>query len=324
VPGAGSGGGNGLARNFDEKVSEPLDGRGTTCFGVKHQVDCAQSGEALRGRNRCQTGWQREHRSYSDAEAGTHAAPESREARSVQLSWGASSRPAVWAVSRYLAGLSSAAGLILGSGLLFNWVLRSGKKPELGIHFSGIGLSIALCAVAVELMSHSLDWRQQWFGFSALGVLLLIPALGWLPTPESAAREGPSLADRPPSRRFLVTLIAAYFCAGIGYVVSATFIVAVVDALPRISGHGNLIFLCIGLGGAPACIVWDLLARRAGAINALILAAALQVFSIVLTVWPGGLGWALAGAILFGSTVVGIVSLVLTLAGITSPPGRRP
>jgi predicted MFS family arabinose efflux permease len=72
---------------------------------------------------------------------------------------GLSSEPAVWAVSRYLAGLSSAAGLILGSGLLFNWLLRNGKKPELGIHFSGIGLSIALCAVAVELMSHSLDWR---------------------------------------------------------------------------------------------------------------------------------------------------------------------
>ena len=228
---------------------------------------------------------------------------------------GLSSEPAVWAVSRYLAGLSSAAGLILGSGLLFNWLLRSGKKPELGIHFSGIGLSIALCAVAVELMSHWLDWRQQWSGFSALGVLLLLPALGWFPRPEPAAPEGVSLADRPPSMRFLGILIAAYFCAGIGYVVSATFIVAVADARPQLSGHGNMIFLCIGLGGAPACIVWDLLARRAGAINALILAAALQVFSIVLTVWPGGLGWALAGAILFGSTVVGIVSLVLTLAG---------
>jgi predicted MFS family arabinose efflux permease len=228
---------------------------------------------------------------------------------------GLSSEPAVWAVSRYLAGMSSAAGLILGSGLIFNWLLCNGEKPELGIHFSGIGLSIALCAVAVELMSHSLDWRQQWFGFSALGAFLLLPALRWFPRPEAAARASLSLVDRPPSVRFLGILMAAYFCAGIGYVVSATFIVAVADALPELSGRGNMIFLCIGLGGAPACILWDLLARRVGAINALILAAALQVFSIVLPLWPGGLGWAIAGAILFGSTVVGIVSLVLTLAG---------
>src|SRR4029077_15975481 len=30
----------------------------------------------------------------------------------------------VWAVSRYLAGLSSAAGMLLGTGLILNWLIR--------------------------------------------------------------------------------------------------------------------------------------------------------------------------------------------------------
>jgi predicted MFS family arabinose efflux permease len=233
------------------------------------------------------------------------------------VAMGVSTDPAVWAISRLLAGVASAAGLILGSGLIFNWLVRNGHKGELGTHFSGIGLSIALCALAVDTMSPSLDWREQWFGFSLLGALLLVPALAWFPRPASHDETGGGrpLADRPPGARFLGALMLAYFCAGIGYVVSATFIVAVVDALPGLQGRGNTLLLWIGLSGAPACIVWDLIARRTGETNALALAAALQVLGILLTLWPGTFAWALAGAVLFGSTVVGIVSLVLTLAG---------
>jgi MFS family permease len=47
---------------------------------------------------------------------------------------------------------------------------------------------------------------------------------------------------------------------------------------------GNLVFLAIGLGAAPACINWDLIARRTGDLNALILAAVLQVLGILLPV----------------------------------------
>jgi MFS family permease len=56
---------------------------------------------------------------------------------------------AVWAISRYLAGLSSAAGMLLGTGLILNWLIRHHHRSELGIHFSGIGIGIAGCAIAV-------------------------------------------------------------------------------------------------------------------------------------------------------------------------------
>jgi len=65
----------------------------------------------------------------------------------------------------------------------------------------------------------------------------------------------------------------------------------------------------------PACIVWDFIARRTGALNALILAAVLQIVGILLPVVVGGSLGAIAGALLFGGTFVGMVSLVLTMAG---------
>lgn len=223
----------------------------------------------------------------------------------------------LWAASRFLAGLASAAGMLLGTGLILNWLLRHDQRSELGIHFAGIGLGIAGCALAVALMQSWLDWQQQWWVFSALGVGLLIPAWRWLPPPERSAvsRSGASLADRPPSATFMRLFMAAYFCAGIGYVVSATFIVAIVDQLPGLAGRGTMVFLAIGAAAAPACIVWDLIARRLGEINALIWAGVLQVFGILLPLLASGLAGAVAGALLFGLTFIGVVSLVLTMAG---------
>jgi len=223
----------------------------------------------------------------------------------------------LWAVSRFLAGMSSAAGMLLGTGLILNWLMRHGHRSELGIHFSGLGLGIAGCAVLVELMGRALDWRQQWFAFTAIGALLIVPALRWLPRPDTSGltATGQKMEDRPPGALYLRLFMAAYFCAGVGYVVSATFIVAIVNRLPGLAGQGNFAFLAIGIAAAPACMAWDLIARRVGDLNALILAAVLQVFGIVLPVLGGGLALAILGALLFGGTFIGMVSLVLTMAG---------
>jgi predicted MFS family arabinose efflux permease len=231
---------------------------------------------------------------------------------------GITTDPTVWAVSRYLAGLSTATASLLGTGLILNWLIVHDHRGELGIPFAGIGLGIAGSAAAVALMNRwGLDWREQWYAFTAIGFVLLVPALRWMPAPErgTVTRSGHSMQDAPPSAAFLRLLMAAYFCAGVGYVVSATFIVAIVDRLPGVAGHGTLVFLFIGLGAAPASVISDLVARRIGEVNALILAAVLQIAGILLPVLGNGLLPALLGAALFGATVMGIVSLVLTMAG---------
>ncbi len=223
----------------------------------------------------------------------------------------------LWALYRYFAGLSSAAGLLLGSGLILNWLIRHEHRSELGIHFSGLGLGIAICALAVELMQSHLDWSRQWLAFTALGVLLMIPAWRWLPRPDTRpiTRSGAAMVDRPPSKTFMRLFMAAYFCAGVGYVVSATFIVAIVDQSPGMEGQGAWAFMVLGLAAAPACMFWDLVARRVGDLNAVLSAFLVQIAGILLPMFVPGLSVALVGAALFGGSFIGIVSLVLTMAG---------
>lgn len=225
----------------------------------------------------------------------------------------------IWAGLRFVAGFSSTAGLLLASGLVLNWLMRQGHRPELGLHFMGLGLGIAVSGIAVASMVDWLGWDKQWMGLGLLGLLFFLPAWWWLPAPaaiqSAAARSAPPPTPTAPSRRWMWLLIAAYFCAGFGFVISATFIVAILVKLPLLAGKGSWVWVIVGIAAAPSCFLWDRIANSLGQIRALMLAFGLQTVSIILPVMTEGAALNVFGAILFGATFVGIVSLTLTLIG---------
>jgi len=223
----------------------------------------------------------------------------------------------LWSILRFFAGLCSAAGLLLASGLIMNWLIRNGHRSELGIHFSGMGLGIIVCSVLVEVVSRYSGWQAQWFMLTLLGVVLLVPAWAWLPRPDTSgvSNSGQTLVDKPPTNFFMRLFMLSYFCAGVGMVISSTFIVSIIDQQPSLAGLGAWTFMILGIGAAPACIVWDLVARRIGDMNALIAASLLQAVSILLPLAENNLFMAVLGALLFGFTFIGVVSLVLSMAG---------
>jgi len=220
-----------------------------------------------------------------------------------------------WSILRFIAGMTAVCGMLIASGLIMNWLIRARQRPLLGIHFAGLGLGIVVSGVAVGVMVDRLTWDQQWLGLGALGVLFLVPAWAWMPPPADVAHESHDATPIMPSRRWMHLLIAAYFCAGFGYVVSATFIVAIVEALPTLSGMGSWVWVMVGLAAAPSTFLWDRIAHRVGQIPALLLAYGLQIMSFVLPLissafWPN-----VVSALLYGNTFVGIVSLTLSLVG---------
>ena len=223
----------------------------------------------------------------------------------------------LWSIMRFFAGLSSAAGLLLGSGLVMNWLLKNGHRAELGIHFSGLGLGIAVSAAVTMLMVGKLDWMQQWQVFTVVGVVLAIPAWFWLPKPDSGSNgvKTKELVDRSPQKSWMILLFLAYFCAGFGYVISATFLVTIVENQAVLQGKGNLVWLITGLAATPACIIWDRVSRKMGELNALLLAYGLNIIGIIIPVFYNSLTGVLLSGFFFGATFIGIVSLMLTMVG---------
>ncbi len=219
-----------------------------------------------------------------------------------------------WVILRFIAGISGTAGVILSSGFVLSWLKHHRFKPELGLHFMGLGLGIAIPGSAVVLMNHFLPWDSQWIVMGLFGILFFIPAWFWIPQPQLTQHKTSQPLIEPP-RSWMTKLILAYACAGVGYVVSATFIVAILEEMPQLSGKGDWIWVILGLAAAPACFLWDKVANKFGELNTLLLTYALQMVAVIMPVLSDSLITNLIAAAIFGGTFTGIVSLMLTFIG---------
>ncbi|MCD2172940.1 YbfB/YjiJ family MFS transporter [Rhizobium sp. C4] len=219
-----------------------------------------------------------------------------------------------WLLLRYIAGVGGASGMLLASGMVLAFLVRHGRRPELGLHFIGLAVGIILSGALVMATNGSLDWAGQWHVFGAVTLALLIPAWFWMPAPDGATTtRAAGAAKVPHPGAWLLNL--SYFCAGVGFVVSATFVVAAAAKVPQLSHLGPFIWIVVGVAAIPATLAWDRLARRIGDVPTLILAYALQIVGIILPLVSHSALAAIGGALLFGGTFMGIVALTLALAG---------
>jgi len=223
-----------------------------------------------------------------------------------------------WLTLRLVAGWTGTAGILIGTGLVLNWLIRHRRRPALGLHFSGAGAGIALSGLAAVAMAGHIGWQGQWLILGAIGLALAVPAWLWLPAPPLGDHAIDAAEVTLPSRRWMSLFAFAYFCAGIGYVITATYIVAIIGDM-HTAITGNWVWVVMGLAATPACPVWDKAAQWVGPTRALTLAYVLQTASIALLAWGGGPIPILAGAILFGAAMIGTVSLTLTIVGVMVP-----
>ena len=227
-----------------------------------------------------------------------------------------------WGVVRFLSGLASAGVLVLASGLVLDDLRRRGRASLSGWLFSGVGLGIVISGAVVRATGDRLGWRGDWIALALLAGAAIYPCWRWLPRPgpekSPAVRSGPTRGNPIPIA--LALLFAAYFLEGIGYIVTGTFLVAIVDGTPGLQGIGPDVWIVVGLAVIPSAVLWSALAGRVGYARALASAYLLQAVGIALPVL-GGAGAAFASAVLFGGTFAGITALTLTLAGHLAPGG---
>jgi MFS family permease len=229
----------------------------------------------------------------------------------------------VWFASRFFTGVASATGFMLSAGLILNWLHHNGYRQELGIHFSGIGLGIIVSALVVDATGldsvFAVNWRLQWVILSAVGFLLLVPAIALLPVPkkdevEMSRMDGLGQNSTLPSKRWMLTMQAAYFCAGFSNTLNITF-TSLITELQPLEGFGEKMWLLVGISATLAAFLWDRLARRFGRLNMLKVAFAVGVIANITLATSFSLLSTAIAALLFGLAFIGIVSLTLSMVG---------
>jgi len=231
---------------------------------------------------------------------------------------------ALWCTLRFVAGLASAGVLVLSSAIVLEALSRESRPHLMGAHFSGVGIGIALSGVIVAFGAGMTDWRGLWFTLAGVSAAL---AFLTLPLPLARRRsQAEAVASRtvPPAGRFPESLlIASYFLEGLGYVITGTFLVAIAKQMPALGGAAELLWIAVGLAGAPSSLLWIRAAQRWGAPAALIAAHLVQAAGIVLPVFFGSLWVALLAAVCFGGTLMGITAVAVSFGGrISAQPAR--
>jgi len=204
--------------------------------------------------------------------------------------------------------------MIFLSTIIFNQLARTQQPGLQSLHFGGVGLGITVSAVltaAVFLLG--LDWQMNWFaaaGVSAIafiGVVCLMGVDDYAP-PSQAHREPPLVWNAS-----LAKISLAYAIFGAGYIVTATFLIAIV----RQSEGGFVVESCVwlaaGLAGAPSVWLWSLVARRLGLAMAFGIGCMVEAVGVVASVSIGGYGAQILAGALLGGTFIAVTAIGLQI-----------
>jgi predicted MFS family arabinose efflux permease len=109
----------------------------------------------------------------------------------------------------------------------------------------------------------------------------------------------------------LTTFAAAYGLFGFGYVITATFLVAIIRGSPAVRSLETLVWVVVGVAAVPSVALWTAVGDKIGIARAFALACATEAVGVAASVlWLASAGVFLA-AILLGGTIMGITALGL-------------
>lgn len=228
-------------------------------------------------------------------------------------------------VIRFLAGVASALGLVFTSSLVLS--AAAGDPRVQAMHFGGVGFGIAFSAflsfLAVPLLGFvEPHWRTEWLAGSlfVLASALIIGRL--LPRVSASSATDPV----EPALRWtlpMLRLIASYALFGFGYVVAATFLVAMARA--GASGHAVefLCWLITGLAGMVSLFAWQPLVVRFGLNGTYRVALGLEAAGSVAMVLLPAASAPVIGGFLFGGTFIVVTAYALQIGRRLSPDSPR-
>jgi predicted MFS family arabinose efflux permease len=213
-------------------------------------------------------------------------------------------------VLRFAGGVASAFVLVFASALVLDRLSAAGRPDLAAVHFAGVGTGIALSAVLVSsLAAWGGDWRSLWLASGLASVLAVAIVAGLITDRVEPVTSMTSRPHRANSR--LTALVVAYGLFGFGYIITATFLVAIVRGADQVRSFEPVVWLVVGLTAAPSVALWTSIGEKIGIARSFALASVVEAVGVAASVlWLTPPGILLAAALL-GGTFMGITALGL-------------
>ncbi|WP_244479431.1 MULTISPECIES: YbfB/YjiJ family MFS transporter [unclassified Rhizobium] len=234
----------------------------------------------------------------------------------------------VFAVIRFLAGMASAFTMIMISQIVLTRGAAAGSTAVQSLHFAGVGLGIAASSLMVWLLPAGqgealANWREAWFAGAFLSLLGTACVALLLPEGPVTAGTAPAAEPRLVWTRPFAALTLTYGLFGFGYVITATFLVAMARAGAVDHTIEFLCWLVTGLSAAVSVAAWRQLVPRFGIVGVYLIGLVVEAAGLVLTVVLPFPAAPLAGGLLLGATFIMITAFGLQIGRALAPASQR-
>jgi predicted MFS family arabinose efflux permease len=224
---------------------------------------------------------------------------------------------------RFAAGIASAFVLVFLSTIVFSHLAAADRVDLQALHFGGVGLGIAVSSAMMgALILAGAAWTDGWIGSALLSAAGF--AVVWLLVDEGPLSAGHAMREpRLLKSRPLAKIILAYGIFGMGYVVTATFLVAIVRQGDAGRLFEAIVWLVTGLAVIPSVWVWKALAARRGLAVAFAAGCMVEAVGVLASVSLGGHAGPLLGGFLLGGTFIAVTALGLQAGWLLAPRAPR-
>lgn len=222
-----------------------------------------------------------------------------------------------WNILRFVAGITSGTVFVLASNVVLESLNKGGKSHLSGFLYSGVGIGIFTSSIFVQLYTDSETWASTWIILGVASLVMgsvVIFLMKDIKEPINLENKNLNVNNKGEAytKWFMVFFSIAYLLEGAGYIVTGTFLVAIVESIPNLKEYAALSWMFVGLAAIPSCILWSILGNKIGFIKAIYLAFILQFIGVILPVFSHHTVSLIISSCLFGGTFLGLTTLFMS------------
>ena len=230
-----------------------------------------------------------------------------------------------WMAIRFASGVASAIALVFVSTQVVARLGAIGETDRTIVLFAGVGIGIAASAVTTQaVLAGGGSWPAAWTAAALLAAACAAyawsgagPAVPSATMPSTAAA-GPQ-TPAPPAPRAVAATTLAYGLFGLGYVIHATYLPAMVRAAGYPPSAAAWVWVLVGLASLPSIAAWRAVSRRFGARAAIAGCYAVEGVTALVPLAGDSIAWAAIAAAGLGATFIPITGLALPFARSLDP-----